>query len=75
MDDGRPTWFLVWIARGLFLAGLWFAGTSLWSIAASLPTRWDLLLPELPGLGGGLLFLWGAWRMRGALRWDPPEDE
>ncbi len=75
MAEPEPAWFSVWIARALFLGGLWFTGTNLWGIVSALPTRWDLLLPRVPGLGGGLLFLWGAWRMRRALRWVPTDDD
>jgi hypothetical protein len=39
------------------------------------PVHWADLLVFAPGLGAGALFLAGAWRMRAALRWDPPTDD
>jgi len=75
MGEPEPEWFAVWIARALFLAGLWFAGTGLWDVFRKLPSPWDDLLVHLPGIGAGLFFLWGAWRMRAVLRWYPPGDE
>lgn len=75
MGEPEPGWAEVWTARALFLAGLWFAGTGLWNLFRAIPSRWDDLLVHSPGIGAGLIFLWGAWRMRAALRWDPPGDD
>jgi hypothetical protein len=74
MDEDAPTRTDIWLARGLLIAGLWFAGSGLFDLIRALPARWDRLLVFLPGIGAGLLFLAGAWRMRAALRWDPPSD-
>jgi hypothetical protein len=70
-----PSAIDVWLARGLLIAGLWFAGTGLFDLVRDLPGEWDDLLVHLPGIGAGVFFLVGAWRMRAALRWDPPGDE
>lgn len=63
-----------WLARGLLLAGLWFTGTGLFDLASQRHEGWDGLLAATPGLAGGLLLLAAAWKIRRALRWDPPDD-
>lgn len=70
-----PSPWDVWLARGLLVVGLWFAGTGILDLVRALPARWDDLLAHAPGIGAGLLFLGGAWRMRAALRWDPTDDD
>jgi hypothetical protein len=70
-----PSVWDIWLARGLLVAGLWFAGTGLWDLIRAEPSRWDAMLVHGLGIGAGALFLVGAWRMRAALRWDPPEDD
>jgi len=75
MGEPEPGWGAVWTARALFLGGLWFSGTGLWDLLRAIPSPWDDLLVYSPGICAGLLFLWGAWRMRAALRWDRPNDE
>jgi hypothetical protein len=75
MAEPEPPVLDRWLARGLLVGGLWYAGTGLWGLArAALEPTSDLLV-HLPGIGAGLVFLAGAWRMRAALRWDPPNDE
>ena len=69
-----PSPWDVWFARGLLVVGLWFAGTGMWDLIRQLPVRWDELLAHAPGICAGLLFLYGAWRMRAVLRWDPSDD-
>jgi hypothetical protein len=75
MHEPEPSALDVWLARGLLIAGLWFAGNGLWDMVRSVPAPWDDLLVHAPGIGAGLFFLAGAWRMRAALRWDPPGDD
>lgn len=75
MAEQRPEWGDRWIARGLMLAGLWLAGTGIWDIVRSMPIAWDQFLAQMPKTLGGIFFLAGAWKMRAAIRWDPPEDE
>ncbi|WP_374388451.1 hypothetical protein [Sandaracinobacter sp.] len=70
-----PSVWDVWLARGLLVGGLWFAGTGLWDLIRAEAMRWDMLLMHALGIGAGILFLVGAWRMRGALRWDPSDNE
>jgi hypothetical protein len=74
MGEPAPTQTDIWLARGLLVAGLWFAGSGLFDLLRALPARWDRLLVFVPGIAAGLFFLAGAWRMRAALRWDPPSD-
>lgn len=75
MAEPEPSALDVWMARGLLVAGLWFAGSGLLDLLRAVPMPWDDLLAHAPGLGAGLLFLYGAWRMRAVLRWDPPADD
>jgi hypothetical protein len=75
MAEPEPSAWDVWAARVLLVAGLWFAGSGLFDLVRHNPARWDDLLVHAPGIGAGLLFLYGAWRMRAALRWDPPGDD
>jgi hypothetical protein len=75
MAEPEPSAWDVWLARGLLVAGLWFAGTGLFDLVRAEPAHWADLLVHAPGIGAGGLFLTGAWRMRAALRWDPPADD
>jgi hypothetical protein len=76
MADGpAPSAWDIWLARALLVAGLWFAGTGLFDLVRAETEHWADLLVYAPGIGAGLLFLTGAWRMRDALRWDPPSDD
>ncbi|MGL6044260.1 MAG: hypothetical protein ACRC1J_10075 [Sandaracinobacteroides sp.] len=75
MAEPEPTQTDIWLARGLLVAGLWFAGTGLFDLVRAMPDAWDNLIVHAPGILAGLFFLIGAWRMRAALRWDPPADD
>jgi hypothetical protein len=75
MAEPEPSPWDVWAARALLVAGLWFAGTGAFDLVRDLPSPLADLLVHAPGIGAGLLFLYGAWRMRAALRWDPPADD
>lgn len=75
MDEPEPSAWDVWLARGLLVVGLWFFASGLWDLVRAIPAPWDVLLARMPSIGAGLLFLAGAWRMRAALRWDPPADD
>jgi hypothetical protein len=57
MSDPGPSTTDVWLARGLLVGGLWFAGTGLVDLVRALPAEWDRLLVHLPGIGAGLFFL------------------
>ncbi|MFN3370385.1 MAG: hypothetical protein ACK4Z0_02530 [Sphingomonadaceae bacterium] len=72
-DPERPL-VRQWLARGLLLAGLWFTGAGLFDLSGQRDEGLDGLLAAAPGLGGGLLLLVAAWRLRAALRWDPPDE-
>ncbi len=74
-EPPAPSKVDIWLARGLLVAGLWFAGTGIFDLVRADPVHWADLLVHVPGIGAGALFLTGAWRMRAALRWDPPTDE
>lgn len=75
MAEPEPSTLDVWSARALLVAGLWFAGSGTFDLVRAMPAPWDELLVHAPGLLAGLFFLFGAWRMRAALRWDPPGDD
>ncbi|TPE62840.1 hypothetical protein FJQ54_04780 [Sandaracinobacter neustonicus] len=70
----EPSPWDVWLARGLLVVGLWFTGSGLFDLVRALPAHWADLLVHAPGIGAGVLFLAGAWRMRAVLRWDPGDD-
>ena len=69
-----PSPWDVWLARGLLVVGLWFAGSGLFELVRDIPAPLTDLLVHVPGIGAGALFLAGAWRMRDVLRWDPGDE-
>ena len=62
-----PSVWDVWLARGLLVGGLWFAGTGLWDLIRAEAMRWDMLLMHalVAGMQGRL---GEAWRLQSLAR-------
>lgn len=76
MAEGpAPSQLDIWTARALLVAGLWFGGSGLFDMVRDERDHWSDLLVHAPGIAAGALFLTAAWRMRAALRWDPPPND